>query len=366
MKRATSKIENATQPALTVGLDVSDKKCLFCVVDELGEISSTGDIKLTEAALSMQFAYMPRARVVFEVGTHSRWLLQLFENWGHEVIVANARKLAMISQNDRKSDQADAELLARLGRSDIKLLSPIEHRSPAAQKGLVTIRSRAVLVRSRTMLVNNVRSQVKAAGGRLPTCDADHFSEHAESLPADLKADLAPLLVLVGQLSIQIKMFDKKLERDADQIAPLARKLTTVPGVGLLTAVSFALVIDDPSRFSSSRDVGAYLGLVPRRSQSGEIDKAMRISKAGDIYTRQLLVQCAQSVLRKSGQDSELRQWGVKLAGEGKGKAQKRRAVIAVARKLAVLLHRMMASGESYQPFYVQKRKESAAEKKAA
>lgn len=367
-KNTTTKLNEAStnkdQPELTIGLDVSDKTCCMCVLDRDGEVVATGTIKLNETALAMQFEHLPQARVAFEVGTHSRWLAAMFEGWGHEVVIANARKLAVISQNNRKSDGADAEMLARLARTDVKLLSPVEHRSEGAAKGLALVRSRAVLVRSRTMMINSVRGQVKTIGERMPTCDAEHFHELVDKLPEVLRVPLAPLMALVAELTKQINVFDAKLEKDADTIAPGARRLTTIAGVGLLTAVCFALVIDDPTRFACSRQVGPYLGLVPKRSQSGEIDKAMRISKAGDPYTRQLLVQCAQSLLRSGTKDSELRQWGTKLAGTGK--TSKRRATIAVARKLAVLMHHLLVTGESYQPFYEQNRKEAAAQRKAA
>lgn len=356
--------EQNGQPALTVGLDVSDRKCQVCALDAGGEVMFTSVVALTEAALTMQFKGLEQARIVFEVGGHSRWLSSLFEDMGHEVIVANPRQLALISQNNRKSDKADAELLARLGRMDVKLLRPVAHRSAAAQAGLSIVRSRAGAVRCRTLLINTIRGQVKAAGGRIADCDAKYFHERCAAIPAELKPALQPLVAMIQQLSKTIDSYDEKLERDADTLAPGARRLTTISGVGILTAISFTLVIDDPARFTSSRAVGPYLGLVPRRSQSGEIDKAMRISKAGDPYTRQLLVQCAQSALRKGGKDSELRTWGQRLAGTSK--VDKRRATIAVARKLAVLMHRMLVTGEDYDPNYEANRKEKAAAKNKA
>ena len=360
--KPTEATTNKDQPEVTIGLDVSDKSCCMCVLDRNGEVAATGTIKLNETALAMQFEHLPHARVAFEVGTHSRWLAAMFEGWGHEVIVANARKLAVISQNDRKSDGADAELLARLARTDVKLLCPVEHRSEAAAKGLALVRSRAVIVRSRTMMINSIRGQVKTIGERMPSCDAEHFHEMTDKLPAALQTALSPLMTLVGELTKQIMMFDGMLEKDADIIAPGARRLTTINGVGLLTAVCFTLVMDDPTRFAKSRQVGPYLGLVPKRSQSGEIDKAMRISKAGDPYTRQLLVQCAQTVMRSSAKETELRQWGTKLAGTGK--TSKRRATVAVARKLAVLMHHLLVTGETYNPFYERDRKAAAAQRK--
>lgn len=369
MKQITTSTMNVataqdSQPDVTVGLDVSDRKCQVCVLDAAGEVLLSGVVALTETALTVQFKALEHARIVFEVGSHSRWLSTLFEDMGHEVIVANARQLALISQNNRKSDKADAELLARLGRMDIKLLRPVAHRSATAQAGLAIVRSRAGTVRCRTLLINSIRGQVKAAGSRIPDCDARYFHDRCGAIPDALKPALLPLVAMIKQLSKTIEDYDNKLEKDADTIAPGARRLTTIPGVGILTAISFTLVIDDVKRFASSRAVGPYLGLVPRRSQSGEIDKAMRISKAGDPYTRQLLVQCAQWGLRKDAKDSELHTWGLKLAGTSK--VDKRRATIAVARKLAVLMHRMLVTGKDYDPNYEAKRREKAAAKKAA
>jgi transposase len=186
-------------------------------------------------------------------------------------------------------------------------------------------------------------------------------------LPSELAGACQPLLAGLESLTAQIKECDQRLEELADKIAPVARLLTTIPGVGLLTALTFVLTVEDPSRFGSSRTLGAYLGLRPRRDQSGQTDKALPISKCGDPYLRQLLVQCAHRILSVRMPESELRTWGLKLAG--RGKAGKGRAVIAVARKLAVLMHRIWVTGEPWDPCHWSRRvaaQQAASEQLAA
>jgi transposase len=287
---------------------------------------------------------------MLEVGTHSPWLSRLLADLGHEVIVANPRQVRLIAESDRKRDRADAELLARLGRLDPDLLRPIRHRGPQAQQDLALLRARDTLVRARTNLVNHVRGAVKALGGRLPACAAASFHRKAEGhLPQALQEALLPLLATIAELTGRIRAYDRQVEEIAEERYPEGRRLRQVPGVGPLTSLAFLLVIEDSSRFRKSRGVGPYLGLVPRQSQSGEREPQLSITKAGDPLLRRLLVQSAHYILGPFGPDSELRRWGLHLAGAGSGR-NKKRAVVAVARKLAVLLHRLWVTGEVYQP----------------
>lgn len=351
-------------PTWTIGVDIGDKHSQLCVLDQAGEVVEEGRIQTTREAFERRFGGAERARVVIETGGHSRWIEEVVESAGHEVIVANARELPKLSKSIRKSDRNDAELLARLGRSDPKLLSPVEHRSAAAQQGLSLIRARAALVKSRTALINCIRGIVKSAGARMPRCDADDFHLHSDRLPAGLQQALAPVLEQIGQLTVAIAGYDQTLKDQMDDMAPGARNLTTIPGVGPVTAVAYTLTIDDPSRFPSSRTVGAYFGLVPRRSQSGDSDPELRISKAGDTCVRQLLTQCAQVVLNICSKPSDLREWGLKHAGTTK--VEKRKAVTAVARKLAVLMHRMLVTGERFDPHHASRNREATMRKTAA
>jgi transposase len=263
------------------------------------------------------------------------------------VIVANARKVRAISANERKSDSLDARMLARLGRVDRTLLQPVAVRAEALRLDLTLVRARAALVESRTQLVNSVRGLAKASGHRLPSCSA--ASLHKQELPEEMRPALAPLMALLGQISKTITEYDKKIVELCDQRYPQTRLLTQVKGVGPLTALHFVLSVGDTKRFPKPRDVGAYFGLVPRRDQSGDRDPELRISKTGDRMMRTLLVQCAHHILGRFGQDSDLRRFGERLADRG-GKSAKKRAVVATARKLAVLLLALLRSGEEYEP----------------
>lgn len=265
-------------------------------------------------------------------------------------------KLRAIYHNPRKDDRADAETLARLARLDPSLLSPIHHRSPQAQADLSVIRSRDALVRSRTLLINHARSIVKSTGARLPSCSADSFAHKvAPSIPEPLQPALLPILDTVAALTQQICFYDHRIVTLCQEQYPEVELLQPVAGVGALTALAYVLTLEDPQRFRKSREVEPALGLVPRRDQSGGRDPQLRITKTGDTYLRRLLVGSAQYILGPFGPDCDLRRWGLKLAERG-GKNAKRRAVIAVARKLAILLHHLWKTGEIYDPFYQSQR----------
>jgi len=284
------------------------------------------------------------------VGTHSPWLSRMLTGLGFEVIVANARQVQLISASSRKNDRLDARLLARLARVDPELLRPIRHRSEQAQADLMTIRIRAALVEARTSLVNAARGFAKALGERLPACDADAMDvEKLEALPPEMRERLRPLLEPVEALTDQIKKLETTIEQIARTQYPETKLLTQVHGVGTLIAGTFVLTVEDRERFQKSRDVGCYVGLRPKQSESGESQPQLRITKEGDRYLRTLLVQGAHLILNRRGPDTDLKRWGLKLAERG-GKNAKKRAIVAVARKLAVLLHHLWVCGEVYEP----------------
>jgi len=197
--------------------------------------------------------------------------------------------------------------------------------------------------------VNTIRGLVKSLGWRLPKCDAGRFHELRDEVPDEFHASLHPMFAVLAELALQLAELDTRLEELARDL-PVVKQLRTVTGVGAVTALAYVLVLDDPERFEKSRQVGAYLGLTPRIDQSGDTDKQLRITKAGNQLLRRLLVQCAQTILRSNTRDSALKQWGLGLAERG-GRAAKKKAVLAVARKLAVLLHRLWVTGESYCAF---------------
>jgi transposase len=341
------------QTKMTAGLDLGDKYTYLCLLDTgSGEVIEESRIRTTPEALRHRFAAEQPLHIAIEVGTHSPWVSRILEECDHEVLVANARKVRLIYGDKRKNDKLDAENLARLARLDPKLLYPIEHRGEDSQTHLALVRSREALVGSRTRLINHVRGAVKSFGHRLPGCSSRSFHKKvAEHVPEELMPALGPLLETIGELTERIRGYERKLEEIATEHYPETEVLRQVGGVGTLTALSFVLVLEDSSRFTKSRAVGAYLGLVPGEDQSGDSDPQQRISKEGDELLRRLLVGSAQYILGPFAHDSDLRRHGLKIAERG-GKNAKKRAVVAVARKLSVLLHRLWVTGELYEPLY--------------
>lgn len=339
-----------TSTTKTLGCDLGDKQSHVCELDTEGKVTRRRTVSTTQNAFEKFFARYERARVVIEAGTHSPWVSALLHRVGHEVIVANPRNVRLISRNKSKSDRIDAELLARLARVDPGLLSPIQHRGVVAQRELAMVRTRSALVATRTKLINHVRGSLKSQGDRLPSSTAEAFAKKAAGLiPEAMQAALGPALKVIESLTAELKVLDKKIERELPERYPEMVALQQVNGVGGLTALTFMLTLGDPTRFAKSRQVGAYLGLRPGRSQSGNADPELHITKAGDRYLRSLLVNCAQYILGPFGKDSDLRRWGLELAVRG-NKNAKKRAVVAVARRLAVLLHRLWITGEVYEP----------------
>ena len=347
--QSSSRGQSSRSGSMTIGLDLGDKSSCYCRLDGAGRMVSEGQVGTAKKALTQMFGRMRRCRIAMEVGTHSPWVSRLLSAFGHEVIVANARQLQLISSSSRKDDRVDARMLARLARMDAQLLRPIRHRSEEAQADLLVIRVRDSLVKARTGLVNTARGLVKAAGERLPKCDADQLSvERLQWLPKLLRERLRPLLEEIESLTKKIKERDVEIEQIARNQHPESALLKQVWGVGTLIALTFVLTLEDKERFEKSRDVGCYVGLRPKRSESGERQPQLGITKEGDVYLRKLLVQGAQSILRRNGPDTDLKRWGLRLAGTSKN--AKKRAIVAVARKLAVLLHRLWVSAEVYEP----------------
>jgi transposase len=336
---------------LCAGIDIGDRYCQIAVLDEDGGVSEQSRIRTTPTAFKRYFQGKSPMRIAMEVGTHSPWMGQLLNDLGHEALVANACKLRLIHRNDQKSDEVDAELLARLCRFDPQLLYPICHKGEEARAAWAVIRTRDALVRSRTLLINHARGIVKPTGHRLPKCASRYFSRIGNELPDSLRPVLEPILQTVDHLTVQIQAYSQQIESIGQEQYPQAAFLQQVSGVGPLTALTFVLTIGDPWRFAHNRAVGAYLGLVPRRSQTGQSDPDLPITKAGNRYLRNLLVQCSHYILGPFGPDSDLRRSGERIASRG-GKNAKKRARVAVARRLAVMLLSMLKTGESYDPLH--------------
>src|SRR5579872_4890983 len=344
------KSEIFKEQKLTIGLDLGDRWSFSCVLEEAGQVIWEQKLPTTPEAMKQTFRKIPRSLIALETGTHSPWISRLLSELGHEVIVAHAQKVELITKSNRKDDRHDARTLARLARIDPELLGPVRHRSAKAQIHLTVIRARAELVSARTALVNAARGLVKSFGERLPKCGTYQVNEKlAEGMSAELRDVLVPLLREVESLSERIKEYDERMEKIAKEVYPEVSLLKQVKGVGTQTALTYILTIEDPYRFAKSREVGCFLGLRPGRRNSRESEPQKKISKEGDRYLRTMMVQGAHYILGPFGQDSDLRRWGLKLAERG-GKNAKKRAVVAVARKLAVLLHKLWVSGEVYEP----------------
>ncbi len=344
-------------PNITIGVDVGDKMSRTYEVSAAGECAREDAVPTTVAGITRYFAERPRCRVVLEVGTHSPWIPRLLDQLGHETVVANPSAMFAGAPRRRRNDRLDARFLARQGRADVELLYPIRHRSAEAQQDLEALRARAQLVAVRTKLINHVRGAVKSTGARLGRCSAEAFAKRAAGeLPPALAPALTPLLEVIADLTRRIARADTQLAALAADRHPVTRRLQQPAGVGPLTALAFVLLVEDPRRFRTSRDVGAYFGLVPGLDESGDAAPQLRITKAGDALGRRLLVGAAQYVLGPFGPACDLRRFGLALAGRG-GRYAKKRAVIAVARKLAVLLHRLWVSGAAYDPDYQLKRR---------
>jgi len=352
---ATKQMKNVQEQKLTIGLDLGDRSSWYCVLDGTGEVLLEQKLSTLPKAMNEVFGGMPRSRIALETGMHSPWVSRLLSELGQEVIVANARNVRLIGESRKKDDRLDARTLARLARIDPQLLGPVKHRSAQAQAHLMVIRARAGLVRARTSLINTARGLTKSYGERLRGCSPRNLNrEKAQGLSPELQRALAPLLEEIESLSERIREYSERVEQIARERYPEVRRLKQVHGVGTLIALAYVLTLEDPHRFQKSRDVGCYVGLQPGRRNSGQSEPQLHISKEGDSYLRTLLVQGAHHILGPFGADSDLRRWGLKLAERG-GKNGKKRAVIAVARKLAVLLHRLWVSGEAYDALHNQR-----------
>jgi transposase len=340
-------------PAITIGLDLGDKELAICVIDQAGAIIDERTISNHKESLRRLSERYPNSRIAMEVGTHSPWTSRLLLDLGHEVIVANPRKLRAIFTSNRKSDQTDARMIARLARVDIELLHPIEHSTEQAQRDLLRVKLRDQLVRQRVDATSSVRSTLKSLGVRLPASGTGCFASRCRTFltaeDSELLAMIEPALRIIETLTASIRELDRGIEELCRNRYPATQQLRQISGVGPITSLAFVLTIGDPERFGDSRDVAAYLGLVPKRDQSGALDKQLGITKAGDVYLRRLLVGSAQYILGRFGPDCDLRRHGLALAGRG-GRAAKRKAVVAIARKLSVILLALWKSGEAYHP----------------
>lgn len=335
-------------PILTVGLDVHQRETEICGLDAAGDVVQRVRIKTTAPALTQWARGRGRLAICLETGGSSPWIARLLSSLGHDVVVCHARQIQLIAQSRKKTDRRDAELLARLLRADPSLLHPVAVRSEATQQGRAALAVRDTLVRSRTRCRQSLRGLLRATGFRVPCSSWGKLVSDVQALalPEGLPALLAPLLTTIAELSAQIRAAERQIATVAKR-HPVVDQLCTVPGIGRLTALAFVLAIEDPSRFPRSRNVPAFFGLVPSVRASGDAARHGRITKEGDRLVRFLLGQAAHACLR-SRQPSALKDWALAVR-QRRGRAK---ATCALARKLAVVMHRLWVTGAPYDPQY--------------
>ena len=342
MKQVSVKV-----PSRSIGFDLSDEKSSFCMIDGRGRITREGQVETNAASLRQVFGELQASRIVLEASPQCHWVAKLLRTVGHEVIVINPRRLQLISESVSKTDRNDARMLARIGRLDVGMLQPVYEKSDETLSVRMQMRARTQLIGMRTRLINIVRNNMKTFGQKAPSCSSDAFHEKVR-LPKILRAALEPLLRMLAALQSEIESYDEAVAKQCDKHAPTGI-FRQIHGVGPVLSLAFAMAIEDPKRFKSSRLVGAYFGLAPKSFQSGKSDPRLRISKQGDRAVRSLLVSAATHIVKHSAPDSDLKRYGRRIARSGT-KRDRARARVAVARKLAVLMHRLWATGEAYEP----------------
>jgi len=333
----------------TIGMDLGISKSAYCAVGPDRTRVEEGLIKTTKEAMENYLRSQPASRVVIEASSPSHWVKAVAESCGHEVVVSNPREFRLISESHRKTDRKDARILADFGQIRPDLLHPVNLRGQESQLARATLALRDHVVKQRTRIINLIRSQVRNLGESLDGCKAATFHKTApERIPSVLEPIVAPLLEVLIKLTESIASYDKQVSRLCKQHEATSI-LLQVQGVGPVTALSFVTTIEDPARFARSRDVGAYVGLVPKTRSSGSSSPELRISKRGDRQLRRLLVIAATYVLGPRSEESDLKRYGEKIRARG-GQTSRAKARIAVARKLSVLLHRLWITGEDYEP----------------
>ena len=342
-------IRNASH--LTIGLDLGDSTSEVCVLGPERQILEQGKLLTDPEGFRDFFGRYRGATVVFEVGSQSRWVQPLARKVGVKAIAADPRQLRLITQSSKKTDRRDAYVLARAGQGMPELLCPVEHRSEKIHADLSLMRTRELLVQQRTRLVQRVRGLVKASGHKLSKCTATYFFRQArQQIPDHLELACSPLFVILETIHEQLNEITRQCKRMAKERYPEVERLMTVHSVGLRTALTLRLTIEDPRRIRGTRNIGAYLGLTPRKKESGDSAPQLGITKAGDTHLRRLLVLCAHHLLGPFGKDCRLRRWGLKLCERG-GRNAKKRAIVAIARKLAIHMLAIWKNGETYDPW---------------
>lgn len=340
-------------PAAVCGIDLGSKHSELCLLDADGAVVERRRIRTSRRSFEEAFATLPPLRIAIETGSESNWVRRLLVSLGHSVTVADAKRVKIITDTYSKDDRRDAQRLAEILLRWPELLHGVQPRSLETEtnRSLLTLRQSAV--EARVKLIASARDVLKSHGEKLPNITSEAFARKVAALvPERLRQTLAPMLAAIEAVSEQIKIYDRRVEQLCEKrYAAATARMQSIKGVGPVTALAFTLELDNnAARLGSSRAAGALAGLRPKRRESGESKPEMSITKAGNRMLRKLLVQCAHYILGR-GDDSALRRWGLGLAARGGAtKRAKRRAVVATARKLAVLLHVLWSRGEDFDP----------------
>jgi transposase len=344
----------------TLGLDLGDRRSHYCLLDRRGRELEQAVVETTPSALTAFFKRMKKVRLVIEMGTHACWIADLAEELGLEVLIANPRSFELLTKSYRKTDARDCQLLADAGRMSPRLLSPIVRRAKECRVDLSALRSRNCLVEVRTKMVNHVRGVLKHHALRAPSCSPESFHRKVlEVIPKELEMALLPLVQSIQHLNKQIKSLEVQTKKMSKERYPITDTFEAIAGVGNLISTTFAVTIGDPDRFPDARTVGAYGGMVSRQDSSGDSKPELSITKAGDGEMRRTLVIAANYIMGPFGPDCDLKRFGLRMIDNGrrKGKNAKKRAIIAVARKLAVLLLHLWKTGAKYDPFHLARKR---------
>ena len=327
----------------TIGMDVSDRTTKVCVMAKergarriLEETTIPTTVDGLRTYLSGKCADWP---VVFETGSHSRWMKREVESLGMKAIVANPSRLRMVTESNTKNDRNDARELARFALADVELLHPVRLRGERCQQVLRLMKARDMLVKVRTMHVNELRGFAKSMGFRLPGCPANkvHALDKA-GWPDDFESLAWPLMDMLETIDLKIRAYESQIRSLAESVELRDKidRVREVYGIGLLSGAALVASIDaDPGRFRKARDAGAYFGLVPKQRQSGEMDVQCHITRAGSGFVRRLMIEAAQIAMRESARDTDIKLKGLRICARG-GKIAKKRALVAVARCLVV------------------------------
>lgn len=340
--------------AAVCGIDVGAKYSEICLLDEAGELVERHKIRTSRQAFAAFFADRAALPIALEAGSDSNWIRRELAGYGHHVTVADAKRVKIITDTYSKDDRRDARWLATILLRWPELLHPVQPRSLETETHRAVLRLRETLVETRVKQIASIRGILASFGYKPPKISSDAFARRVRALvPAELRDAVEPLLAVIESSTKQIRIYDKQVETlCATKYREATARMQSIKGVGPQTALAFTLELDNNAgRLSSSRAAGALVGLRPKRRESGQQAPELSITKAGNRMLRKLLIQCAHYILGRHGEDSRLRRWGLGLAARSSTKRGKRRAVVATARKLAVLLHTLWRTGESFDPW---------------